>query len=123
MSTVLLAGIADAAAPRGFDGQSRWHRGAAGLLRFAHATTPEAVGERQPFVSTRSQAVMVFDGRLDNRAEVLGLLGAGSPDLSGAPDGEIALGLFDKVGDSFVKSLAGDLRHRDLAAARTVACC
>jgi asparagine synthase (glutamine-hydrolysing) len=108
MSPVLVAAIADAAAPRGFDGQNRWHDGPAGLIRFAHATTPEAVGERQPFVSAQSQAVMAFDGRLDNRAEVLALLGERGPGLSAAPDGEIALSLFDKVGDDFVKSLAGD---------------
>jgi len=61
MTEALLASILRAAVPRGFDGVKHWHDGPAGLIRFAHATTPEAVSEVQPFISTRSGAVMVFD--------------------------------------------------------------
>ena len=108
MSEGLLASILRSAAPRGFDGVHHWRDGAAGLIRFAHATTPESVGEVQPFVSDRSGAVMAFDGRLDNRAELIALLGAQGDGLKGAPDGEIALALFDRRGDDYVTSLGVD---------------
>ncbi|WP_082006788.1 asparagine synthetase B family protein [Sphingomonas sp. ERG5] len=104
----LLARIVGASARRGFDGVTRWHGGPAGLIRFAHATTVEAVGEVQPFVSRRSDAVMVFDGRIDNRAELIALLGPSDSPPASAPDGEIALALFDRLGDDFVQRLAGD---------------
>ena len=33
----------------GPEGAGLWHAGCAGLVRFRHATTPEAVNEQQPF--------------------------------------------------------------------------
>jgi len=108
MTEALLASILRAAVPRGFDGVKHWHDGPAGLIRFAHATTPEAVSEVQPFISTRSGAVMVFDGRLDNRADLIAQLGAQGEGMKAAPDGEIALALFDRRGDDYVTSLVGD---------------
>ena len=108
MTEGLLSSIVRAAVPRGFDGVSHWRVGPAGLIRFAHATTPEAVGELQPFVSANSGAVMVFDGRLDNRGDLLRLLGAHGDQLATAPDGEIALALFDRRGDDYVTALVGD---------------
>lgn len=108
MSDGFLAKIAGAATKRGFDGVTRWYSGPAGMIRFAHATTPEAVGEVQPLVSDQSGAVICFDGRLDNRAELIALLGARGATLKAAPDGEIALALFERTGDDFVKALVGD---------------
>jgi len=108
MTEALLASILRAAVPRGFDGVKHWHDGPAGLIRFAHATTPEAVGEVQPFISDRSGAVMVFDGRFDNRAELIAQLGVQGEGMKAAPDGEIALALFDRRGDDYVTSLVGD---------------
>lgn len=107
MDDGVLTRIVGASASRGFDGVTRWQQGPAGLIRFAHATTIEAQGEIQPFVSPRSGAVMVFDGRIDNRAELLTLLGPDAPPTT-APDGEIALALFDRIGDDFVQRLVGD---------------
>ena len=107
MSERLLAAIAAAAPARGYDGITQWHSGAAGLIRFANATTPEAVGEVQPFVH-ESGAVALFDGRLDNRTELLGLLGRQGEELRTAGDGALALALFETMGRDFVKRLVGD---------------
>jgi asparagine synthase (glutamine-hydrolysing) len=108
MSPSLLKQIEAKSAVRSFDPVARWNNGPVGLLRFAHATTPEAVGEKQPFVSRQSQAVMLFDGRIDNRDELLGLLGQQALELRSAPDGEIVLALFDASGIHFVQHLVGD---------------
>ena len=107
ISDALLGSIAAAAPVRGFDGVTRWHAGPAGLIRFAHATTPEAVGEVQPFTGD-SGTMSLFDGRLDNRAELLALLGRRGEPLAMAPDGAIALALFEAMGRDFVHRLAGD---------------
>ncbi|HEX6858915.1 MAG TPA: asparagine synthase-related protein [Caulobacteraceae bacterium] len=95
-----------AAPPRGMDGARQWRSGPFGAIRFAHATTPEAVGEVQPFIGS-SGAVGLLDGRLDNRDELLALLGA-SERLRDAPDGMLALALYEKMGRDFVQKLVGD---------------
>jgi asparagine synthase (glutamine-hydrolysing) len=107
MSEGFLAHMAESAAPRGFDGVSRWHSGPAGMIRFHHATTPEAVGEKQPLAGP-SGAVIAFDGRLDNRADLLALLGPRGAELANAPDCAIALALFEARGERFLGDLVGD---------------
>ena len=102
-----LERVADAAAIRGADGVTLWRDGPAGLIRFHHATTPEAVGEQQPCAGP-SGAVIAFDGRLDNRSELLALLGRRGAALSARPDVEIAMALFEAFGDGFLRRLTGD---------------
>ena len=93
---------------RGADGVSVWHAGPAGLVRFHHAATPEAVGEVQPVIGRESGLVMVFDGRLDNRPELLALLGERGGPLAAAPDAAIGLALFERLGEPFLEVLVGD---------------
>ena len=107
VSRALLEQVAAAAALRADDGIAYWADGPAGLIRFRRATTPEAIGERQPFPSP-SGVVMAFDGRLDNRAELIALLGASGESLRTSPDDEIVLALFDRVGDDVPRHLVGD---------------
>lgn len=107
MSDAILAGIVAASPPRGFDGVSRWRDGPAGMIRFHHATTPEALNERQPLAGA-SGAVMAFDGRLDNRADLLALLDERGSDLKMAPDVDIALALWERRGERFLNDLVGD---------------
>ncbi|MEZ0243751.1 MAG: hypothetical protein ACAH11_10280, partial [Sphingomonas sp.] len=107
VTAALLAGIVRAATTRGFDGVSEWHSGPAGLIRFHHATTPEAVGEAQPLAGP-SGAVIAFDGRLDNRADLLALLGDRGRSLAAAPDVDIALALFEARGEAMLDALVGD---------------
>ncbi len=101
-----LAAMADAAVSRGSDGITTWRDQSVGLIRFAHATTPEAVGEVQPFHSRDSRSTMLFDGRLDNRSELAALIG--DRFQPGMADGALALALHDRLGDAFVARLAGD---------------
>lgn len=108
MGPELLKRIASSTFRRGFDGVTQWHDGQAGFVRFAHATTPEARGEVQPFVGTESQIALLLDGRLDNRGELLALLGAEGERLADAPDGLIALKLFEREGREFIHRLVGD---------------
>jgi asparagine synthase (glutamine-hydrolysing) len=107
MSDAILARIVAASPPRGFDGVSRWRDGPAGMIRFHHATTPEALSERQPLAGA-SGAVIAFDGRLDNRADLLALLDGRGSDLKEAPDVDIALALWERLGERFLNDLVGD---------------
>jgi asparagine synthase (glutamine-hydrolysing) len=107
MSDAVLADMIQASAQRGFDPVSRWRSDRAGLIRFAHATTPEATGETQPFIDGGSGAAMLFDGRIDNRAELIALLDRDER-LRRAPDGQIALALYGRYGDDFVERIVGD---------------
>jgi asparagine synthase (glutamine-hydrolysing) len=100
--------MAAVAARRGDDGIAIWCDGPAALIRFRHATTPEAVGERQPCPSSSSGAVICFDGRLDNRQDLLALLGADGTTLKDAPDCDIALALIERVGEDCLSKFTGD---------------
>jgi asparagine synthase (glutamine-hydrolysing) len=72
-------------APYGPDGASQYTKGSATFLYQAFHTTAQSRIEQQPFV-TPSGAVMTWDGRLDNRSELLawlrGSLTPASPDIS-----------------------------------------
>ncbi|MXO71259.1 asparagine synthetase B family protein [Alteraurantiacibacter buctensis] len=103
----MLARMRAAAPPRGLDGTQVWLEANFGTIRQANATTPQAVGEQQPFTGP-SGAVVMFDGRLDNRSDVLALLGPAGGRLAEAPDGALVLALYEKLGRDFVRSLVGD---------------
>lgn len=107
VSAAFLAQVAAAAVPRGFDGISQWYNGPAGLIRFHHATTPEAVGEIQPLAGP-SGAVIAFDGRLDNRTALIALLGDRGRTLATAPDVDLVLALFETRGEQLLNDLVGD---------------
>ncbi|GGA56975.1 asparagine synthetase B family protein [Sphingomonas psychrolutea] len=107
VSPALLEQVSTASAIRADDGVAHWAGGSAGLIRFRHATTPEALGERQPSPAA-SGNVIAFDGRLDNREELIAMLGRDGAALRQRPDEEIALALFERIGDGFMRHLAGD---------------
>lgn len=68
-------------------------------------TTPEAITESQPFV-TSSGAVLCFDGRLDNRQEMLELLGNTlNPQCA---DAEIVASAYERWGRECFRKLLGD---------------
>jgi len=72
-------------APYGPDGGGTYIKDSCGILYRAFHTTKESRKEIQPFV-TPSSAVLTWDGRLDNRAELIGefkdSLDTGSTDVS-----------------------------------------
>jgi len=107
MSSDVLDAMIAAAPPRATDGATQWHAGPMGMIRFAYATTHEAAAETQPFVGA-SGAVALLDGRMDNREELLALLGSTADRLRDAPDGMLALAVYERFGREFVRHLVGD---------------
>src|SRR2546423_6793158 len=69
----LLAGLSATMSQRGLDGERFWLDGPVGLACQLFRVTPESATEVQPLVDG-SGAVLVFNGRLDNRVELLAAL-------------------------------------------------
>ncbi|WP_296614176.1 asparagine synthase-related protein [Sphingomonas sp.] len=119
-------GAMAAAAPGffGANGSSR-NDGHAGLVRVALATTPQAVGEVQPWHDAESARTICFDGRVDNRDELRALIGSGAPPAD-APDCAIVLAAWQRFGEGLLDRLVGDFafavwdaRTRQLSCARS----
>jgi asparagine synthase (glutamine-hydrolysing) len=65
--------VSAALAPYGPDSNESYSKGGIGILYRAFHTTKESRREKQPCIS-RSGAVITWDGRLDNRADLIGEL-------------------------------------------------
>jgi asparagine synthase (glutamine-hydrolysing) len=107
---------------RGLDGRRMLLRRSAALGHQHFWTTPEEVGEEQPLSDDEAGIDLVFDGRLDNRDELLAALGLCSVSSS---DADLALRAYQRWGaDCFARLLGPfavvvlDGRARRLVAAR-----
>ena len=74
VSNDILANMIEAGRYRGPDSRAFRTFGQTGLCQLLMATTPEAVAETHPFMHTASNTSIVFDGRIDNRDELIGNL-------------------------------------------------
>lgn len=103
----LLSRLSSALVHRGSDGEGLWIRGPVGLACRLRRVTPEAVNESQPLVH-ESGSVLVFDGRLDDREELLAGLGPSPGVTAASPDPDLILAAYRVFGDRFLERLAGD---------------
>jgi asparagine synthase (glutamine-hydrolysing) len=99
----LWMGLSD----RGPDGGDVVLDGAVGLCYRAFHTNRESRLENQPFVS-RDGCVLVFDGRVDNRAELITRIGDLHPEGRIITDVEIVMAAFRKWGDDFAEQIVGE---------------
>lgn len=100
----LLDSLNKALSQHGPDGSSRRLLGALAMLYRPFHTTSESRRERQPHIS-RCGNVFTWDGRLDNREELLALLG---DHASGNTDVELAAAAYDTWGADCFSKLLGD---------------
>ncbi len=103
----VLGRMGEVLAHRGPDGAGFWIGGAVGLTCRLSRITPESENEEQP-VGPRSGVAGVFDGRLDNREDVLKYLDADRNVTADSPDSELVLAAYLTHGVSFVNRLVGD---------------
>lgn len=103
-----LERMAEAAAALGPDGQRVWSSGPCGLAHLKLTVTPESVDEIQPLVDTEAQIALVFDGRLDNRAEILRELNGRGDGLKDAGDSHLVLAMYKLYGRNCPERLTGD---------------
>ena len=91
--------------PYGPDGRSSYSKGGVDILYFAFHTTKESRLEIQPHL-LKSGAVITWDGRLDNRGELIGLLGA--PLALEVSDLSIVATAYERWGTGCLAKLIGD---------------
>jgi asparagine synthase (glutamine-hydrolysing) len=84
-----------------------WWKGPAALIRFEHATTPQAAHDRQPLTDDAAELTICVDGRLDNRDQILAELPDAALDRDSS-DCAIVLELFKRVGTACPRHLVGD---------------
>ncbi len=121
-----IQGMLNTISHRGPDGSEIWMDGPAALGCQLLRVTPESAKETQPFVH-HSETVVVFDGRLDNREELLPQLKTSIEVSAESPDPAFVLAAYDVFGDSFTEHLVGDFalglldpNHHKLLLARDV---
>jgi asparagine synthase (glutamine-hydrolysing) len=97
-----------AVAHRGTDGISYWGSGPVAFAHLQFWTTPESLDERQPLVSPGGEACVVWNGRLDNRKELLEALAAQGARPVDNTDPGLVLSAYLLWGTECVERLAGD---------------
>jgi len=105
--------------PYGQDAQQRWQQGPAGLLRTLLRTTPQDSFDRQPLQSDDGQLMLVFDGRLDNRADVVSKLGVPPQEAARMADSDLVLRACRRWDTDAVRHLVGDFSLACWSAARS----
>ena len=104
---------------RGPDGTTVWRDGSAGFVYGRLDVTPESEHEPQPLVDAASGLAAVFDGRLDNRDDLLRAL-----NLDPATgDAAVTLHAHRAWGDAAVERLRGDFAFAVWDAARRRLAC
>lgn len=107
LDSAVLKKMSATLAHRGPDGEGFWIDGPAGLVCQRFRVTPESLQECQPFVHP-SGVVVVFDGRLDNREELLPLLRNFPGITVDAPDSAFIVAAYQAFGSQFPERLNGE---------------
>ncbi len=103
-----LRRMAEPVRHRGPDGTGFWANGNVGLAELRLNTTPEAASAPMPLVTDGGNLVLVWDGRLDNRTELIQALGAQSGPMASQSDSQLVMVAYAKWGEQFLTHIAGD---------------
>jgi asparagine synthase (glutamine-hydrolysing) len=103
LDPVVLSRMSESLRHRGPDGEGRSVAGSMGFIHQHSWVTPEEQGEIQPLVG-RADVMLIMDGRLDNRDELLRALEL--PDS--VSDARCALEAYQTWDDGFAERLNGD---------------
>ena len=99
-----VAAMTEAIDHQGLDGEWTWREGRVGLGHQRFETTPEAEHAGSP--PERDGRVITFDGRIDNRGELLGELNVAGPPERVA-DAELVLAAHERWGEDCPERLIG----------------
>ncbi|MGE3535916.1 MAG: asparagine synthase-related protein [Candidatus Tectimicrobiota bacterium] len=121
-----LEAMSQALAAYGSEGLGLWREGAAGMGHRLMCFTPEDRLERQPLAAPEGRYVLVCDGRLDNRPELMQALAIAPADARQWPDSAFVLRAYQRWGEDCAAQLIGalafvvwDTQQRRLFAAST----
>lgn len=93
---------------RGADGIAYWSSGPIAFAHLQFHTTPESLHERQPLVLPDGEACLVWNGRLDNREELLAELAALGATPTDETDPGIASAAYLTWGADCLQHIVGD---------------
>ena len=93
---------------RGPDGISQWTDGPVAMGQCLMHTTPESLHEQYPLSDAARRCWIVWDGRLDNRQELLEAMKTERVDVGQATDPELVLGAWQLWGSSCPTHLLGE---------------
>ena len=120
----LLKHLLDGVARRGTDARDTWSNEQVSMGCCLSRATSESITETQPWVDPASGAVIVWDGRLDNREELIAEVELVRP-RQVIPDSRLALAAYLKWHDRSAEKLLGDFafaiwdpRHQSLYCVR-----
>lgn len=103
-----LARMTAALAHRGGDGGREWIEAAVGLGQRLQFTTPESLAELEPAPVLVPGCRIVWDGRIDNRGELLAALGGGAGSSRPPTDPELLLLAYRRWGTACLAHCLGD---------------
>ncbi len=103
-----LAAMVDSLAHRGRDGADVWHQDQVGLGHRMLWTTPESLLEKLPWCDRQTNSVITADARIDNRSELISLLGLKDQAPDKITDSELILAAYHKWGVDCPQKLIGD---------------
>lgn len=92
----------------GVGAAATWLQGGVGLLVRQRVVTPEDLAERQPWVGAGGRLVLIYDGRLDNRPEVVASLGLSLGPGEVMPDGLLLMKAFERWEKDAFQRIIGD---------------
>ena len=125
LDSALPTHILDSLTHRGPDGCDVLSSGPVTLGHQHFWVTPEEVGERQPLVDIHRQCYLVFDGRLDNRQELLQALDRDDETGRSLSDATLVLLAYEQWAEAGIARLLGpfalalyDVAHRRVICAR-----
>ena len=95
----VLERIAPRLAHRGPDGYDEYRAGCIAMVHWHFWTTPEEMGERQPLQLAEMPFRIVFDGRLDNRSELLSRLNIDPEQGNHTSDAALVLYAYGRWGE------------------------
>lgn len=103
-----LGSMLDALAHRGVDRADLWHQDHVGFGHRMLWTTPESLLEKLPWCDRQSNSVITADARIDNREELISLLGFKDQAPEKITDSALILTAYHKWGIDCPQKLIGD---------------
>ncbi len=100
--------LTSAMASRGPDGRHHWQNKHVALGHCLLRNTPESMVDKQPLVSRDGSLVSVFDGRLDNRRELIEALAADGHMSTASCDAELIIAAYKHWSEDCPAYLLGD---------------
>lgn len=104
----LLSRMRDRLAARGPHAKDQWVDGPVGLAHRLLHTTPESLKERQPLSEAGGECRLVWDGRVDNREDLIATFRADGVALGAETDPDLVLQAYLKWGTAALTRILGE---------------